>query len=181
MLPKTFVFDFGTSPGDYATFIDPNNNQFEVMVERICGSVFLTTGFNAIRDFYDVRLGGSFGFMVFCFCITLLFSDHFYHMIYFFFLIVVIFMQMLIYKGLCDLIIGKKITSLMIDDCGNKWNYITIFETRPHNHIKLGGGWKRMVQARRLGKCVMVKVGFPHAGMNDIIYIQVKRPTVSRV
>jgi len=59
MLPKNFVSDFGASLGDYATFIDPNNNQFEVMVERIRGSVFLTIGFNAIRDFYDVRLGGT--------------------------------------------------------------------------------------------------------------------------
>jgi len=59
MLPKTFVSDFGASLGDYATFIDPNNNQFEVMVERIRDSVFLTTEFNAIRDFYDVHLGGT--------------------------------------------------------------------------------------------------------------------------
>jgi len=59
MLPQTFVSDFGKSLGDYATFIDPNNNQFEVMVERIRDSVFLTTGFNVIRDFYDVRLGGT--------------------------------------------------------------------------------------------------------------------------
>jgi hypothetical protein len=27
MLPKTVVSDFGASLGDYATFIDPNNNQ----------------------------------------------------------------------------------------------------------------------------------------------------------
>ena len=59
MLPKTFVADFGSQLGDFATFIDPNNNQFDVMVERICGVVFLTTGFNAIRDFYNVRLGGT--------------------------------------------------------------------------------------------------------------------------
>jgi hypothetical protein len=89
---------------------------------------------------------------------------------------------MLIYQGLCDLTIGKKTTSLtMIDDCGNKWNCITVFGTRPHHHIKLGGGWKRMVQARKLEEGVMVKVGFPHAGMNDTIYIQVKRPAVVRI
>ena len=41
MLPKTFVFDFGASLGDYATFVDPNNNHFEVMVEKNRGSVFL--------------------------------------------------------------------------------------------------------------------------------------------
>ena len=59
MLPKAFVDAFGSQLGDFATFIDPNNNQFDVMVERICGVVFLTTGFNAIRDFYNVRLGGT--------------------------------------------------------------------------------------------------------------------------
>ena len=59
MLPKTFVSDFGKSLGDYATFIHPYNNQFEVMVERMCGSMFLTTGFNVICNFYDVRLGGT--------------------------------------------------------------------------------------------------------------------------
>jgi len=59
MLPKTFVSDFCALLGDYTTFIDPNNNQFEVMVERIRDSVFLTTGFNAIHEFYDVRLGGT--------------------------------------------------------------------------------------------------------------------------
>jgi len=86
---------------------------------------------------------------------------------------------MLIYKGLCELTIGKRTTSLtMLDDCGNTWNCITIFGTRPHHHIKLGGGWKRMVLARRLKEGDMVKVGFPHAGKNDTIFIQVKRPVV---
>lgn len=59
MLPKTFVADFGSQLGDFTTFHDPNNNKFDVMVERISGVVFLTTGFNAIRDFYNVRLGGT--------------------------------------------------------------------------------------------------------------------------
>jgi len=35
MLPQTFVSDFGKSLGDYVTFIDPDNNQFEVMVARL--------------------------------------------------------------------------------------------------------------------------------------------------
>ena len=76
----------------------------------------------------------------------------------------------------------EKTTSLtMVDDCGNKWNCITVFGTGPHHHIKLGGGWKRMVQACRLEEGVMVKVGFPHAGMTDTIYIQVNRPAIVRV
>jgi len=102
-----------------------------------------------------------------------LFLGHFYYKILKIDFNVVIFLQMLIYKGLCDLTIGKKPTSLtMIDDCGNKWNCITVFRTRPYHHIKLGGGWKRMVQACRLEEVVMVKVGFAHAGMNDTIYCE---------
>lgn len=58
MLPKLFVTDFGDQIGSYVTLIDTNYNQFEILVERINGSVYLTTGFNAIRDFYDIRMGG---------------------------------------------------------------------------------------------------------------------------
>jgi hypothetical protein len=32
--------------------VDTNFNQFEILVERINGSIFLTTDFNAIRDFW---------------------------------------------------------------------------------------------------------------------------------
>jgi hypothetical protein len=52
------VTDFGDQNGSYVTLVDTNFNQFEILVERINGSIFLTTGFNAIRDFYDIRMGG---------------------------------------------------------------------------------------------------------------------------
>jgi len=58
MLPKMFVTDFGDHIGSYVTLFDTNFNQFEILVERINGSIFLTTGLNAIRDFYDIRMGG---------------------------------------------------------------------------------------------------------------------------
>jgi len=60
MLPKMFVTDFGDQIGSYVTLVDTNFNQFEVLVERINRSIFLTTGFNAIRDFYDIRRGCGF-------------------------------------------------------------------------------------------------------------------------
>jgi len=41
MLPKMFVTDFGDQIGSYVTFIDTNYNQFEILVERINGSVYL--------------------------------------------------------------------------------------------------------------------------------------------
>lgn len=47
MLPKMFVNDFGDQIGSYVTFIDTNYNQFEILVERVNGSVYLTTGFNS--------------------------------------------------------------------------------------------------------------------------------------
>jgi len=59
MLRKTFVADFGDKLGYYATLVDPSNNQFETLVERMNGIVYLTTVFKAIRDFNDVRQGGS--------------------------------------------------------------------------------------------------------------------------
>jgi hypothetical protein len=64
MLPKTFVSDFGASLGDYATFIDPNNNQFEVMVESICGNVFFLILSICL---YDVILNHAVqGYVQFC-------------------------------------------------------------------------------------------------------------------
>jgi len=81
--------------------------------------------------------------------------------------------------GLCDLTVGKNTTSLtMIDNRGNRWSCITIFASRPHHHIKLGGGWKRMGDARRPEAGVILKIGFPCAGKNDTIYIDVKCPVV---
>ena len=38
--------------------VDTNFNHFEILVERINGNLYLTTGFNVIRDFYDIRMGG---------------------------------------------------------------------------------------------------------------------------
>lgn len=91
----------------------------------------------------------------------------------------VFFFQKLFYQGFCQLTLGKKSTSvLLIDDCGNKWNCITIYGTRPYNHLKIGGGWKRMVDARRIKVGTNIKIGAPYAGNNDKIYLIVKRPQV---
>jgi len=57
MLPGSFDFDFGDQIDHYATLVDTNNNEFEVKVERLCGCIFLTKGFAALRDFYDISLG----------------------------------------------------------------------------------------------------------------------------
>jgi len=57
MLPTMFANDFGDKINRFVTLIDPKNNQFEVLVERINGSFFLSKGWKALRDFYGLGLG----------------------------------------------------------------------------------------------------------------------------
>lgn len=40
MLPNMFAKDFGDQITRFATLIDPKNNKFEVLVERVNGHVF---------------------------------------------------------------------------------------------------------------------------------------------
>jgi hypothetical protein len=57
MMPSCFGSDFGDQIGRFVTVIDRNNNEFEIKVERHSGFIFLTKGFAALRDFYDITLG----------------------------------------------------------------------------------------------------------------------------
>jgi len=47
-----FSRDFGDQISFYTTLVDPNNNEFQVLVERFNGSKFLTKGWQALLDFY---------------------------------------------------------------------------------------------------------------------------------
>jgi len=55
MIPNSFGSDFGDEIDRYTVLVDKNNNEFEVRVERINGSIFFTRGWDALRDFYDIR------------------------------------------------------------------------------------------------------------------------------
>lgn len=57
VLPIMFVHDFGDQIGHYANLVDSKNNEFEVLVERFNGNIYLTTGWHALKDFYGVCLG----------------------------------------------------------------------------------------------------------------------------
>jgi hypothetical protein len=63
----------------------------------------------------------------------------------------------------------------MVDECGNKWMCSLVYGTRSYEHFKIGGGWKRMVDARRLCRGAHVMVGTPTAGDNKTIYFRVIR------
>jgi hypothetical protein len=56
MLPNMFANDFGDKVQRFATLIDAKSNQFEVLVERIYGSVFFSKGWKSLRDFYGISL-----------------------------------------------------------------------------------------------------------------------------
>jgi len=43
-LPTTFVHDFGDQIGRYTNLVDSKNNEFEVLVDRFNGNIYLTTG-----------------------------------------------------------------------------------------------------------------------------------------
>jgi hypothetical protein len=46
-----FSRDFGHDVRRIATLTDPLGNQFEVLVEKINGNVYLTWGWSALKDF----------------------------------------------------------------------------------------------------------------------------------
>jgi len=54
MLPNMFAVDFGDKINRFVTLIDSKNNQLEVFVERVNGSVFLSKGWKALRYFYGI-------------------------------------------------------------------------------------------------------------------------------
>lgn len=58
MLPSMFGHDSGNQIGRYATLVDPNSNEFQVLVERPNGCIYLAKGWHALRDFYNLSLGG---------------------------------------------------------------------------------------------------------------------------
>jgi hypothetical protein len=52
-----FGHGFGEKIDRYAMLVDSKNNEFEVMVERNNGAIFLTKGWHAMRDFYGIVPG----------------------------------------------------------------------------------------------------------------------------
>jgi len=62
MLPSMFAHNFGDSIDRYATLVDTNHNEFEVLVQRNNHGIYLTKGWTALRDFYNISIGlGKFG------------------------------------------------------------------------------------------------------------------------
>ncbi|XP_045814775.1 uncharacterized protein LOC123908244 [Trifolium pratense] len=55
MLPKMFSADFRHKIYRFATLVDPFANQFEVLVEKINNNIYLTHGWYALKDFYNIN------------------------------------------------------------------------------------------------------------------------------
>jgi hypothetical protein len=60
----------------------------------------------------------------------------------------------------------------ILDDNGNIWGCTLMVGNDDGLHFTIGGGWKRMVMARRLrqGSCIML--GAPVAGNNTTLYLR---------
>ncbi|KAK2427525.1 hypothetical protein QL285_026099 [Trifolium repens] len=57
VMPKMFSDDFGHELGQIATLVDSNDNRFQCLVEKMNANVYLTRGWTALRDFYNIRIG----------------------------------------------------------------------------------------------------------------------------
>jgi hypothetical protein len=56
-LPRLFPDDFGEEIGRLATLIDLKGNQFEVLVDKVNDNIYLTRGWAALQNFYNICIG----------------------------------------------------------------------------------------------------------------------------
>ena len=74
-------------------------------------------------------------------------------------------LQILLYTGNVPQMLDTLKTIVnIIDDCGNIWVCELTFATIPYEHFKIGGRWKRFVEARRLREGVKIKGGLRWLG-----------------
>lgn len=57
MLPNMFAAEFEDQVQRFETLIDPKNNKFKVLVERMNDFVFFSKGWKVLRDFHGISLG----------------------------------------------------------------------------------------------------------------------------
>jgi len=58
----------------------------------------------------------------------------------------------------------------LIDDSGNKWECICVYESVPANQFIIGGQWKRMVDVRRIQQGDYIKTGAPAPGNKKTLF-----------
>lgn len=79
-------------------------------------------------------------------------------------------------KQFRELTLEKKTTIIkVIDDCCNRWDYIAVYQSLPEKQFKVGGQWKRLVEARRVKHGAYMIVGAPTAGNNNTLYLSLQR------
>jgi hypothetical protein len=80
-------------------------------------------------------------------------------------------MQILAAGGFCRLTLNKRSTSVkLVDDFGNAWYCTLVYGRHKYAHFKIGGAWKRMVDARGIGRGSHIILGAPKFGSNDTVY-----------
>jgi hypothetical protein len=83
---------------------------------------------------------------------------------------------MLPYTGFCEQCLDKRNKTLvLIDDNGNKWDCTLVVGTLIQANWRIGGQWKRMVDARKIKPGAYMIIGAPMHGNNTTAYFSVKR------
>jgi hypothetical protein len=74
--------------------------------------------------------------------------------------------------GFAHMALDRETTAIgLVDDNGNLWDCTLQFSMTPHPNFKIGGGWDRMVKARRIKEGARVVVGAPAVGMNLTLFV----------
>lgn len=83
----------------------------------------------------------------------------------------IFFFQKLLYPGFCQITLDKRTTSVeLVDECGNIWECMLIYCRHPYAHFKVGGAFKRMVEARRILEGCHIMVGTLEVRPNEKLF-----------
>jgi hypothetical protein len=78
--------------------------------------------------------------------------------------------------GFAHMALDRETTAIdLVDENGNVWNCSLLFSETPYANFKIGGGWERMVQARRINEGARVVVGAPGVGLNLTLFFCIIR------
>lgn len=76
------------------------------------------------------------------------------------------------YEGRCEQIIDKAATTVkLVDECRNAWDCVLMFGSTPYEHCKIGGMWKRFVDARKIFEGVRMRFAALVVGNNSTVYV----------
>lgn len=81
---------------------------------------------------------------------------------------------MLKYEGRVQQVINMAATTVkLVDDYENEWDCVLMFGLTPYEHCKIGGSWKRFVDAHKFFEGVRIMICAQVVGNNSTLYVTV--------